>query len=286
MKICVVIPTYNDSDALLRTLNSLAVQKMNDSNSFDVVVVDDGSMDDTRTVCDMFTFVRYFYHQDKGFRAAKARNIGAAISEGEYIVFLDSGLVCHNHFINNYLNYFDKNQDVDVFLGKIFAFNHDEDILSILHSTDYVFDDRTLALFNERGVIDMRDPRFDLLGYDLSNHDRWKVFGDILWTGNVCVSRDAFYRVGLFDETFNSWGGEDIDLGIRLQKIGCKFYFAKQCFTVHIPHVSGYSEEMCKKKELVLAEKHKDIAYMKYFSLAREQQTDINTYLYLHVENS
>lgn len=265
---------------LRHTLESLSNQKLVLSGEVEVVVVDDGSSDDTRSVCKSYNFVRYFFQDDFGFRAAKARNIGAVISRGEYIAFIDSGLVCHISFVDRMISYINKN--ADVFIGSIYAFNKEDLILEILESSSFQLDDNVVGLFSEQGIIDMRTSRFNLLGEDFANKKNWPVLGDISWSGNICISRRAFYEVGMFDEKFNSWGGEDIDLGIRLQEQGFEFFFAKSCYTVHIPHESQYSEEACLIKENELVKKHKDVYYMKYFKLARNANLDINTFINLH----
>jgi glycosyltransferase involved in cell wall biosynthesis len=85
----IVIPTYNRADFITDTINSVLAQEDSD---FEVVVVDDGSTDETETVV-LQTFghlekVRY-YKQVNSERGA-ARNKGIAEARGRYVVFLDS----------------------------------------------------------------------------------------------------------------------------------------------------------------------------------------------------
>ena len=85
----VVIPTYNRAHLIVNTVHSVLLQ---DHQNFEVLVVDDGSTDNTRSAI-MSHFgeeskVRYLY-KENGERGA-ARNYGIKKAEGDYVMFLDS----------------------------------------------------------------------------------------------------------------------------------------------------------------------------------------------------
>lgn len=85
-RVSVVVPTYNRADLLLDAVNSVLAQTMLD---LEVVVVDDGSTDQTReTVSQFGEPVRYIYQANRGRSAARNRGIHEA--RGEYLLFLDS----------------------------------------------------------------------------------------------------------------------------------------------------------------------------------------------------
>src|SRR5688572_31755178 len=86
MKISVIIPCYNRADDLPRTLESILRQtRLAD----EVLVVDDGSQDDTAEVTARFApAVRYVYRENGGLSAA--RNTGQAASIGDALLFIDS----------------------------------------------------------------------------------------------------------------------------------------------------------------------------------------------------
>ena len=83
----VVIPTYNRAHLLSGAINSLMNQSF---NSWELLVVDDGSTDNTRSLVQSFTDkrIRYIY-QDNAERSA-ARNNGIKQANGKYVCFLDS----------------------------------------------------------------------------------------------------------------------------------------------------------------------------------------------------
>ena len=87
-RVSVVIPTYNRSDYILEAVESILTQTYRD---FEIIIVDDGSTDDTRDVLagqiEAGT-IRYIYQENRSKSAA--RNHGIRLAKGEYIAFLDS----------------------------------------------------------------------------------------------------------------------------------------------------------------------------------------------------
>ena len=82
----IIIPTFDRCEQLSRALNSVFKQTYFD---YEVIVIDDGSTDDTvEMVQKNFTQLRYFYQSNKGVSAA--RNKGLALAQGRWIAFLDS----------------------------------------------------------------------------------------------------------------------------------------------------------------------------------------------------
>jgi glycosyltransferase involved in cell wall biosynthesis len=96
--VSVIIPTYNRQEFLRRTLVSLAQQEW-PAAPFEVIVVDDGSSDDTAAVAaEPFPFrVRYIRQANQG--DAGARNTGARQSRADVLVFLDDDVVVSPHYL-------------------------------------------------------------------------------------------------------------------------------------------------------------------------------------------
>jgi glycosyltransferase involved in cell wall biosynthesis len=89
--ISVIIPTYNRKDSLLRTLDSLGQQTF-PKERLVVVIVDDGSTDDTQTIASQQFPFNLHYAQQKNQGATAARNYGAMISQSEILVFIDDDI--------------------------------------------------------------------------------------------------------------------------------------------------------------------------------------------------
>jgi len=83
--VSVIIPTYNHGKYLLEALESIWSQKY---PLVEVIIVDDGSIDNTKQIIASITDVKYIYQNNQGLSAA--RNIGITNSNGEYFIFLDA----------------------------------------------------------------------------------------------------------------------------------------------------------------------------------------------------
>jgi len=83
--VSVVIPCYNQAHFLGEAIESVLAQSY---PNFEIIVVDDGSTDDTSEVARRYPGVRLVRQENKGLSGA--RNAGLAHSEEEYVVFLDA----------------------------------------------------------------------------------------------------------------------------------------------------------------------------------------------------
>ncbi len=89
-RVSVVVPTYQRADVLARSLRSVAAQT---HRPIQLVVVDDGSTDETRAVVEGFEAtadLEVVYHRQENAGCAAARNRGLALADGEWVLFLDS----------------------------------------------------------------------------------------------------------------------------------------------------------------------------------------------------
>ena len=84
-RVSVIIPAYNSSKFLPAAIESVLSQTC---PAIEIVVVDDGSTDETKVVCDRYSTVKYIYQSNQGLPGA--RNTGIEFSQGEYLIFLDS----------------------------------------------------------------------------------------------------------------------------------------------------------------------------------------------------
>ncbi len=92
----IVIPAYNGSDSITQTLNSCFKQSVKE---LEVVVVDDGSSDNTLEVLGQITDPRLVVVSQKNAGPAAARNHGMRVAKGRYIAFLDADDVWYPDFL-------------------------------------------------------------------------------------------------------------------------------------------------------------------------------------------
>lgn len=254
--VTVVIPTYNRAGLLRCTLESLYQQTLS-ADMFEVIVVDDGGSDNSEAVVQEYRAwldITYFWQPDKGFRAGKARNIGTAIAVGKYIVFVDSGVLLASNALQVHLNVHSHTKYPIVMVGYVYGFEVDEntsrqiDALINFRNTDL-----SITRLKALGAVDIRQRQYDCLGDNISN---WPAPFDIFWTCHVSAEREELLKAGLFDETFNIWGGEDVDLGVRLYLNNNRFMMEPEACSLHLPHekhVSDHREESRAAAQLIHA---------------------------------
>ncbi len=110
-RVSVVVCSYNGAATLEECLQSLG--KLNYPD-YEVILVDDGSCDNTRGIAEKFPSVRYHYQQNMGLSAA--RNVGAELATGEVVAYTDSDCVADPHWLM-YLMQAMQDQQVDAIGG-------------------------------------------------------------------------------------------------------------------------------------------------------------------------
>lgn len=94
----VVIPTYNRANFIGISIKSVLAQNY---THFELIIVDDGSTDDTENVVKSFTDNRIKYFKIKNSERAVARNTGIRAAKGGYITFLDSDDIYYSNYLQN-----------------------------------------------------------------------------------------------------------------------------------------------------------------------------------------
>ncbi|MGC9669687.1 glycosyltransferase [Planosporangium sp. 12N6] len=230
----VIVPTYNRAGLLRHTLDSFVRQDM-PPGDFEVIVADDGSSDGTDAVVASYTDrlpIRYFYQEDEGFRVAKARNMGLREARGPVSVFVDSGVVLGSHALAAHCAAHESTAGPAAVVGYVWGFA--DDVRAAADRIDPADPDGTIRrLAHDHSLPDVREWYYDRYGEEL-----WKLAAPwlIFWTCNVSVDTAQARAVGMFDEAYRSWGGEDVDLAYRLHRGGARFLLSRDAAAVHCPH--------------------------------------------------
>jgi glycosyltransferase involved in cell wall biosynthesis len=115
--VSVIIPTYNRATYISRAVESVLSQSYRD---FEVIVVDDGSCDNTKQVVQAYgDRIRYVFQSNAGPGAA--RNLGIRVSEGMYLAFLDSDDTWMPEFLGKTVEALDAHPEVDVVTTGIYV---------------------------------------------------------------------------------------------------------------------------------------------------------------------
>jgi glycosyltransferase involved in cell wall biosynthesis len=107
LDISVVIPTYNRYELLKRAIASLYEQT---TPPQEIIVVDDGSTDNTKAIVKDFPEIIYIYQENRG--VSVARNAGIQKAKNEWIAFLDSDDEWHSEKLQKQIDFHRKNPDI------------------------------------------------------------------------------------------------------------------------------------------------------------------------------
>ena len=236
----VVVSTYEWPEALDAVLGALAEQS---DDGFEIVVADDGSGPSTAAAVDRWREALgdrlvHVWQPDDGYRLARVRNLGAAAASGGYLVFLDGDCVPRRGFIAALRR---AARSGWFLAGKRVQLSAE---LSRAVLVDRVPIDRwsiPRLLVRLRGnqsswrdltPRDRRRPwRPNLPDYVPEN----RAYGFL--TG---VTRADFELVDGFDTRYVGWGEQDVDLAVRLRRLGLRSSFAGPRATVlHLWHPTG-----------------------------------------------
>ncbi len=236
MKASVIIPTYNRAEILGLTLRSLTKQKFAEGEGMEVIVVDDGSSDNTRKVVDIFSKqldIHYIYQEDKGYRVALARNKGIRLAKYEVIVLLDAGVAVASDCISQHISEH-KQSLKNVVNGYIFGYNYTLKSHELDRTFNFAEIDQTIAnLVSQNRYLDLREENYAAVKDQLYRLPApWTLF----WTTNVSFTAQFSAEVNHFSERFIGWGVEDIEFGYRLHKAGGKFILSRKAAGLHYPH--------------------------------------------------
>jgi len=216
----VIIPTFNDSERLSSLIKSLENQTC---KNFEIIVVDDGSTDDTKKVVDLLKNkspinIRYFYLSNQNiFGAGIARNFGAKNAKNSVLIFLDQDMIAHPKLVSNHLQ---EQNKCDVVLGYIAGYGNKKYRYDFKKLKEMVYQNRKI-----RPIID--DFRKEIFDEPKKYEEKaWEYFV----SANFSIKKNLFLK-SQFDENIVQWGGQDIELGYRLVKKGHNPKFCKYCLS-------------------------------------------------------
>jgi len=190
----IIIPTYNRAQRLSKCLQSLADQTY---KNFEVIVADDGSIDDTSTVVASFSAelnLKYIYSENWG-GPARPRNLAIEASIANWICFLDSDdwwYPSKLEVVYRYLNIAD----------------------IIYHDCD-IYNNDNFIKFKRNRSRQLHAPVFiDLM-----------VHGPAIVNSSVTVKKDILNKVGKLAEDRLLISVEDFDLWLKISRVTDRFHY-------------------------------------------------------------
>lgn len=233
MKISVVIPTHNRSDALNKTLARLARQDF--GGAWETIVVDNNSTDETGAVVE--SWQRKFpaplrLERETVAGASPTRNAGARAAAGEYLIFLDNDILVEADFAARHLEALESNPR------------------GVIHGQVSSLPEQRTSLFGQ-----YREYLYSATPPDAPVSETYSLTGAIF-----SVRKSDFDKIGGFDTALFS--SEDLDLAMRLRENGLKILYYPSISGIHNDWAGWTIEDYCRRQrvysqsEIVFWRKH------------------------------
>ncbi|MBL8012392.1 MAG: glycosyltransferase, partial [Candidatus Omnitrophica bacterium] len=197
--VSVVVPVFNAETTIAHVVQSLLSQTY--PGLTEVILVDDGSTDQTSEILKSFPEIIYLKQNNAG--PAAARNRGATESRGDFILFTDSDCIAHKDWMAQIVDGF-KDPRVGAVCGSYGIANPQKILAACIHSE---------IIYRHRIVMPVY-PR---------------AFGSY----NVGIRREVFFCVGGFNEYYRQASGEDNDLSYKIINKGWLIYLNKSALVDH-----------------------------------------------------
>ncbi|KQS41342.1 glycosyltransferase family 2 protein [Pedobacter sp. Leaf194] len=242
--VSIVIPNYNGRHLLERYLPSVFEAAENADTDFEVIVIDDGSKDES------ISFIRQQYKSIKLLINNKNRGFSYTCNHGireakyELILLLNSDVKLTPDYFKQQWKYFNKPDTFGV-MGRIMSFDEQK------------IEDAARLLYYSGCRI--KANKF----YYSENPQDEHVFTAYLSGANALVDAKKLKELGGFDEIFSPFSSEDFDLSLRAWQLGWKCYYEHQSVCFH--HISGSTKTQIKSNFI------KKIYYRNRFLLQRIQ---------------
>ncbi|MHC4682881.1 MAG: FkbM family methyltransferase [Planctomycetota bacterium] len=194
--VSIIMPTYNAAEHIAEAIESVLIQNY---RNFELIIVDDGSIDNTRDIIAGFKDekIKYFYKENAG--AASARNLGIKKSQGAFLIHLDSDDMITPDFLAKHLQQFEKHPEADLVYCDDYLIDENDKPIRVIERSEYP-DQKSL-------IRDLFRSGFPVVPF------------------RTCIRRSVFDKIGFFDEDLLI--GEDYDMMRRFVKSGLKIHHLK-----------------------------------------------------------
>lgn len=286
--ISVIIPSCNDCERLCLTLKAFKEQSI-DHKYFEIIVVDDGSTDDTLIMLKDITcdFKLNVVRLKTNLGRCCARNQGILASNGELLIFNDADMIPQRDFIKNHVK--SHTHENRVVIGpiwhRIFTFYNSD-----FKITPTDIDNK--SYFKNMYIADWSIKYKSIISKYGNKLKEFNFPWMFLFSGNMSIHKKKIIEAGMFDENFNHWRGEDWELGCRLYRQGVEFYYSHDNLSIHQEHpprgkkISVYS----KKSTNYIIKKHKcleiRIFYLAHYFGYEKLNTAVNEYYNLKKDST
>ncbi|UCD33432.1 MAG: glycosyltransferase family 2 protein [Desulfobacterales bacterium] len=214
-EVSVIIPTFNRAKIVPKAIDSALQQTYRD---YEIIVVDDGSTDNTKAVLEPYDDKIEYRYKDNG-GISSARNYGIKLARGRYVALLDSDDYWLDKKIERQMACFWDNPSYGMVATRCSSFDID-------------------------GNFDTVEPQGKIRAKNRPGKSGW-IYQDLFYrnfirTSSVVIKRDCFAKVGLFDESL--YQCNDVDMWMRMAR-AYQVWIINEPLTVYTDNPKGVSTD-------------------------------------------
>jgi len=262
MLVSVIIPTYQDTQALKLILDALSLQTY---TNFEVIVAEDDNSDEVQNFLDLYIApytIKHHKQEDKGWRKAKALNVAITLSHAEYLIFFDGDCIPYSTFVEGHVRL---SEEKRVLCGR--RVNTGTEMTEALRVEDLSITKieknyfsfwsrfkRDRARHIEQGLY--LSPKSILYSLFISILDKKKT----LVGCNFSAFKSDILKINGFDESYPSGDvADDVDVEWRLNAIGVRNKSCRYATNlIHLNHKRADRREAHKQNYRLMLEKQKN----------------------------
>lgn len=222
----IIIPTFQRHKELKLTLQSVLSQTCND---YEILVMDDGSTDDTGKLIKLLKNNRIFYNwQTNSGGPASPRNRGIKFAKGKWIAFLDSDDTWKNNKLEEVKKYINDNDEVDLIYHDFTTINFDD--------------------FLKKKIVKSL-PLSSPISNDLL------LRGNVIGLSTVVVRKELLVKVDGFNENKDMVGCEDYNAWLKISRFTENFFYLQKNLGYYSIHKNRLSfQDMTIPRSLAIEE--------------------------------
>ncbi|MCY6395923.1 glycosyltransferase [Actinobacillus pleuropneumoniae] len=138
IRFSLVMATYGREKEIEEFLESILVQQQFDLNELEIIIVDQNDIINLDKLCDLYSNKLNIIHIKSNKKGLSLnRNIGLKIARGQYIAFPDDDCRYYSDTLYQVKNYFDKNKDISLVLGRIIERSSEKNIIRSWKNYNY-----------------------------------------------------------------------------------------------------------------------------------------------------
>ena len=264
----VVIPLYNKETHFKKTLDLVLQQDFSD---FELIIVNDGSTDNSVKVVESFSDerIRLFHQKNKG--AAAARNFGIEKAKAKYIALIDADDEWKENHLSILKESIEKFPEAALFTTN-YSIKYNEDIIKPARFSNFSLPKTAIKI---------------------KNYFKHSLADNLVWTSAVCFTKKSFLELGGFNEEYLT--GQDLDLWIRYV-LSYEIVFHPE---ITMRYHKGISDSLSKNKyeeirlqlfTSYLEEEKQNLYFRKYmdfkrYGIALRSKVNGNTITYRRAKN-